>query len=138
MTDRDYEDREIRGHMARLRQIEAAPLGDRKAGERTLGEELKGWARDEKDDYLTERVAGWAYNGSFGAGIYHRFRNMKGKVTPRTLAIWLFTEAAMLEFQTSAYFVRKAFKAALPNKADQERFTAAVMAEIKSQDDASE
>lgn len=138
MTDKDYEDREIRGHLARMKQIEDYFLGDRKAGEHELMSALEDWAKDEADGYLTERVAGWAYNGSFGAGIYHRFRNMKGKVTPRTLAIWLFTEAAMLEFQTSAYFVRKAFKAALPNKADQERFTAAIMAEIKSQDDASE
>jgi hypothetical protein len=133
---KDYESREILGHLKRIRQIETEPLRDRQEGARELQDALTNWFNNPEDDYLVDRVFGWAYNGSFGAGIYYRFRNAKS-IKPRTKAIWLFTEACILNFQTDSRHVCQAVKKALPKDA-QDWLNTLLIAEMARQDKDSE
>ena len=115
-TDREYEQQERALHAARLREIEAAPLAERREAAREYE-----CAMRERTATIAGRIS-WLLEGCYGKGAQLAARDVLAR--PRmNRAAWLSQTIAALEWSCPAREAREAWK----------RLTAAEQATLAAQ-----
>ena len=107
-TQAEYERRERQMFHTQLREVETAPLADRREARKDFQQAL------ETPDLVAERI-NWLLAGDYGKGAYDAAREVLRR--PRTnRAAWLTTTIAALEWRCPAKFAVEAWKKLAPAK----------------------
>ena len=107
-TQAEYERRERQMFHAQLREVETAPLADRREARKEFADAL------ETPDLVAERVA-WLLDGNYGKGSYDAAREVLRRSRMNQVA-WFTTTIAALEWRCPAKFAAEAWKKLAPAK----------------------
>jgi hypothetical protein len=128
MPDREYEMREAQEFQRQLRDVEKAPLADRKEAAKAWGQSLTDHGRDDHPSVVAERI-GWLLDGNYGYGAMQAARRIADNSRMNRVAA-LSIMIAALEWMCPGKMAVAAWKKlSAPQKAKLEK---AIKAEIDS------